>query len=69
MEKPKLHKCPACKQVKGAELLYGMPSQEAWRFIDEGLLISMGCMPPEGGEVRYDYQCTACGQKFLEGDQ
>jgi hypothetical protein len=66
MEKPKLHKCPECGRVKGAELLYGMPSEEAWKFIDEGLLISMGCMPPEGGEVRYDFHCTACGHDFNE---
>ena len=66
MEKPKLHKCPECGQVKDAELLYGMPDREVVPHIEEGLIISMGCMPPEGGEERYDFHCKACGHDFNE---
>ena len=61
MDKPKLHKCPACGQLKGAEIIYGMPDREAGRFIDMALLIAGGCMR-EGDAP--DYQCRACGHEF-----
>jgi len=62
--KPKLHKCPACRQIKGAKLIYGMPIPELWPFIEEGLLIAHGCEPPLAGEPHYKYQCTGCWHKF-----
>jgi hypothetical protein len=61
MKKPKLHKCPACGQLKGAEIIYGMPDQEAWRFIDMGLLIAGGCIR-EGDDP--GCECKACGHEF-----
>jgi hypothetical protein len=66
MDKPKLHTCPACGQLKGAEIIYGMPDEEAWRFIDMGLLIAGGCMRENSAP---DYQCTACNHGFNNNHQ
>ena len=58
MEKPKLHKCPKCGRVKGAEIVYGYPMEEIVPFIEAGLLLTGGCMR-EGADT--DYHCRACG--------
>jgi DNA-directed RNA polymerase subunit M/transcription elongation factor TFIIS len=59
--KPALHTCPACGKKKGAEVVYGLPDQTAWRFIDQGLLVAGGCMR-EGDAP--DYECTACNHQW-----
>ena len=66
VKKPKLNRCPACNNTKGAEIIYGMPVDELWPFIEKGLMVGYGCVPPLANETYYKYQCTGCGNKFGE---
>jgi hypothetical protein len=53
--------CPACKQKTGVDLLYGMPTDEAFELAGKNLLALGGCCMALGGPER---SCTSCGHEW-----
>jgi len=53
--------CPACKQKTGVDILYGMPSPEAFELAGKNLLALGGCCFDLDGPER---SCTSCGHEW-----
>ncbi len=53
--------CPACKQKTGVDILYGMPTDEAFELAGKNLLALGGCCIDLDGPER---SCTSCGHEW-----
>ncbi len=55
------YRCPACKQKTGVEILYGMPSYEAFKMAERNEIALGGCCIDLEGPER---KCTSCGHEW-----
>ena len=53
--------CPACKQKTGVDILYGLPTDEAFELAENNLLALGGCCIDLDGPER---SCTSCGHEW-----
>jgi hypothetical protein len=53
--------CPACKQKTGVDILYGMPSREAFEMAGRDEIALGGCCCDLDGPER---KCTNCGHEW-----
>jgi len=53
--------CPACKQKTGVDILYGLPTEEAFEMADRGEIVLGGCILPINGPER---KCIPCGHEW-----
>lgn len=53
--------CPACKQKTGVDILYGMPSHEAFEMAERKEIALGGCCIDVEGPER---ACTSCGHEW-----
>jgi len=53
--------CPACKQKSGVNILYGMPSHEAFEIAERKEIALGGCCIDIEGPER---SCTSCGHEW-----
>ncbi len=56
--------CPACKDKRGIDISYGLPSQELFEEVERGDAVLGGCMQEIGAP---DRQCLACGHQWEIG--
>jgi hypothetical protein len=54
-------KCPACGATDTINILYGMPTHEAFEALERGELILGGCFVSDDNPTRH---CKVCGQDF-----
>lgn len=61
------YRCPKGQQKAGVDILYGMPSVEAFEMAERGEIVLGGCcIEPDSPER----QCTACGHQWrIQGRQ
>ena len=53
--------CPSCRQKTGVEILFGMPSHEAFAMAERGEIVLGGCCIDLEGPER---KCTTCGHEW-----
>jgi len=53
--------CPACKEKRGIDISYGLPSQELFEEVERGDAVMGGCVQEIGAP---DRQCLACGHQW-----
>lgn len=58
---PKKYICPACKAKTGVEILYGMPTEEAFESANRNELVLGGCCAELDAPER---KCTECGHEW-----
>lgn len=57
----KPRKCPSCGAGPIAEILYGMPTEEIMRTLDETKFVLGGCCITDDDPT---WQCTVCAQQI-----
>ena len=57
----RIYICPVCKERRGVDILYGMPTPEASEAAERGELAIGGCCVPDESPER---RCLACGHKW-----
>ncbi len=60
--KPQKYICPSCKQKTGVDILYGMPTLEAFEMAERDEIIIGGCCIPVGDGA--ERACTNCGHEW-----
>ena len=53
--------CPSCGHKTGVDILYGMPSKEAFEMAKRGECVLGGCCIDLEGPER---ECIACGEQW-----
>lgn len=59
--RPRKYQCPQCHQKTGVDILYGMPTIEAFEQAERGEIVLGGCCAESDSPER---QCTACGHQW-----
>lgn len=57
----RLFMCPACKDRRGLDILYGMPTHEAFEMAERGEIAIGGCCIDDEAPER---RCMACGHEW-----
>ncbi len=53
--------CPACRQMTGVKILYGMPTDEAFAMAKRHeIVLGRCCIDVESPELK----CTSCGHEW-----
>ena len=58
----RLFVCPACKQRRGVDISYGMPTPETWELVERGEAVLGGCSLPLIGDP--ERQCLDCNHQW-----
>jgi len=59
----KPRKCPKCGKTTVVKILYGMPTEEALRLLEQEKLVIGGCCITEKSP---DWACTNCKVEYIK---